>query len=86
MITKKSTFFLGLIIVLLATSFIGFPSWWKAFFLSVCGLILIFMSVKVTLPSRHSSTKRPKKKEKEIRIVPESPASESVENNGIPKV
>ncbi len=50
MIHKKSTFFLGIFMFLIP--FTGFPSSWKSFFVIVCGLTLISLSIKISIPKR----------------------------------
>ena len=62
MIQRRSTFFLGIFILLLSSSFLGLPSSWKTTLLFLSGLTLIFLSVKLTLPKK--SSKRLPKKEK----------------------
>lgn len=52
MISKKSTFFLGIFIFLIP--FTGFPSSWKSAFVIVSGIALIAMSVKISLPKKHN--------------------------------
>ena len=60
MISKKSTFFLGIFIFLIP--FTGFPSSWKSAFVIICGLVLVTMSVKVSLPKKHSKGRTKKEK------------------------
>ena len=52
MIQRKSTFFLGIFILLLSSSFLGLPSSWKNTLMFLSGLALIFLSVKLTLPKK----------------------------------
>lgn len=60
MISKKSTFFLG--IFLFFIPFMGFPSSWKNTLVIISGLILIALSVKVVVPKRTSRTRLKKEK------------------------
>ena len=62
MIQRKSTFFLGIFILLLASSFLGLPTSWKNTLVFLSGLAIIFLSVKLTLPKK--APKRLPKKEK----------------------
>ncbi len=62
MIQHKSTLFIGIFIILIET-FFGIPSSWKVFLLVVCGLALIALSVKITLPKK-TLGKRPRRREK----------------------
>ena len=55
MINKKSTFFLGVFIFLIP--FTGFPSSWKSSITIICGIILIILSVKISLPKKHSKNR-----------------------------
>ena len=80
MITRKSTFFLGIFILILESSFLGLPSLWKTTLLVFSGLTLIGMSVQLTLPKR--LPKRKLKKEKPLpitveTILPKTPENES---------
>lgn len=68
MITRKSTFFLGILIFLLP--FIGVPSSWKTAFLIIIGLILVFSSIQLVFTKRN--TKPRPKKERTQEIVPEN--------------
>lgn len=60
MINKKSTFFLGIFIFLIP--FTGFPSSWKTAFIVISGLVLMFMSVKVSLPKKNIRSRIKKEK------------------------
>jgi hypothetical protein len=75
MIQNKKTFSIGIFILILSSSFLGLPSFWKTFLMFVSGLILIGLSVKFTLPQK--PLKRVRRKEK---VVP------SVDNISIPLV
>jgi len=79
MITRRSTFFLGIFIFLIP--FFGFPTSWKTTFIVLSGLLLIWLSVKITftLPNRNikpiakAPTKRPRvKKEKVVPLTIEN--------------
>lgn len=83
MITNKNTFFLGIFIIMLATSFVGLPSFWKMFFLFLCGLALVLQSVHIPMLKKlHKQTKRKKEKIiptviENIPLYSESPTSET---------
>ena len=70
MIERKSTFFLGLFILILSSSFLGLPSSWKATLVFLSGVTLILLSVKLTLPKK--PTKNLRKKEKVTPIFVEN--------------
>ena len=61
MISRKSTFFLGIFIFLIP--FLGLPSSWKTTLIILSGIGLITMSVKITLPKKNVG-QRSRKKEK----------------------
>lgn len=63
MISKKSTFFLGIFIFLIP--FFGFPSSWKTVLVIACGLLVISLSVKITIPK-----KIPKARARKEKITP----------------
>jgi len=50
MIQKRGTFFLGLFIFLIP--FLGLPTSWKTTLIVLCGLSLVYSSIKITLPER----------------------------------
>lgn len=50
MIQRKSTFFLGIFIFLIP--FLGFPSLWKTIMITVSGILLIGLSIKISLPKK----------------------------------
>ena len=60
MITRKSTFFLGIFIFLIP--FLGVPTSWKTFFTVASGLGLVALSVKITLPKKQIKPKTRKEK------------------------
>lgn len=60
MISRKSTFFLGIFIFLVP--FFGLPSFWKTLFVALSGITLVFLSIKITIPKK--SIKNKIKKEK----------------------
>jgi hypothetical protein len=70
MIQRKSTFFIGLFIILIV-AFLGLPSAWKAGLLIVSGLALMALSVKITLPKRNIKP-RVRRKEKVTQVFVES--------------
>ena len=70
MIERKSTFFLGVFILIISSSFLGLPSFWKNLLLFVSGLAIMGLSVKFskfTLPKK--SIKKIRKKEKTETIL-----------------
>ena len=50
MISRKSTFFLGVFIFLIP--FLGFPSFWKTIFVTFSGATLVLLSVKIVIPKK----------------------------------
>lgn len=80
MISRKSTFFLGIFIFLLP--FLGLPSSWKILLTALSGVFLIYLSIKITLPKNIVKTKI--KKEKIIPII-NNDISIYPENNTIEK-
>lgn len=69
MIKNGKTFYLGIFIFLIP--FLGLPSSWRTFLVVVCGLVLILMSVKVSLPGR-ATPRRLRKREKVTPVWSES--------------
>ncbi len=55
MISRKSTFFLGIFIFIIP--FLGVPSSWKTLFITISGLILVILSVKISLPKKTNRSK-----------------------------
>lgn len=70
MIQRKSTFFLGIFILIVSSSFLGLPSAWKTILVFFSGITLVVLSVKFTLPKK--SLKRLNKKEKTTPVIAES--------------
>lgn len=60
MIERKSTFFLGIFIFLIP--FLGFPSFWKTLFVTLSGIFLISLSIKISLPKKGSKTRTRREK------------------------
>ena len=81
MIQRKSTFFIGIFLTLLSSSFLGIPSSWKAFLLFVFGLALIVLSVKITLPKKN--TKHRVKREKVTPVVLENLSTREQNNSPV---
>jgi len=81
MINKKSTFFLGIFIFTIP--FLGFPSFWKTLFIVFSGLILIFLSIKISLPKRpvKGRSKREKITPVFVENVPIYPRDNTMESN-----
>ena len=65
MITRKSTFFLGLFILIIP--FLGFPTSWKTTLIVLSAIVLMGLSVKVSLPVKNAKPKIIKKE----KILPE---------------
>lgn len=70
MIERKSTFFIGIFLLIISSSFLGLPSSWKTILVFFSGLSLVVLSVKFTLPKK--SIKRLSKKEKITPVFVES--------------
>ena len=68
-ITRKSTFFLGIFIFLIP--FLGVPTSWKTVFVVLSGLFLIFLSIKIVLPKKN--IKIVKRKDKTPTVFTEIP-------------
>lgn len=62
MISRKSTFFLGIFIFLIP--FLGLPSFWKTLMIALSGIFLVFLSVKIVLPRKMAKGRARVKKEK----------------------
>jgi len=83
MIKHKSTFFLGIFIIMLSTSFVGLPSFWKMLFLFLCGFTLTLQSIHISMPKKLH--KRPAHKKEKVRptiienipLHSQSPSSET---------
>ncbi len=60
MINRKSTFFLGIFIFLVP--FLGLPSSWKMMLITMSGLGLMLLSMKLTLPKRQGKNRGRKEK------------------------
>lgn len=59
-IARKSTFFLGVFILIIP--FLGFPSAWKMFFTVASGILLILLSIKIAIPKKTSRYKTHREK------------------------
>lgn len=66
MISRKSTFFLGIFIFLLP--FMGLPTSWKTGLMIVCGIFLVFSSLSLTISIPKKTTKHRIKKEKSSKM------------------
>jgi hypothetical protein len=77
MLTRKSTFFLGIFIFIVP--FLGVPSSWKTLFITLSGLTLIIMSVKISLPKKTTKTRI--KREKVTPVFVQSTPIYSKDNN-----
>lgn len=73
MISKKSTFFLGIFIFL--TPFFGLPSSYKNTFIVLSAILLILLSVKINIPKKNLKPRARKEKVTEVFIesVPVEP-------------
>lgn len=77
MIHKKSTFFLGIFILLIP--FLGLPSFWKTILIFISGVLLIGLSVKISLPKKNTKTRT--KREKATPVFVENIPVYSSNNN-----
>lgn len=55
MITRKSTFFFGVLVLLLP--FTGFPAIWKTYIFVFIGVVLTLKSIEVSIPRKVSRSK-----------------------------
>ena len=80
MISRKSTFFLGIFIFLIPFS--GFPMSWKSTLIILSGIILVFLSVKISLPKKNSRTKLRREKVTPVFVenIPIYPRDNTVES------
>ena len=80
MINRKSTFFLGIFIFIIP--FLGFPGAWKTFFVTISGIVLVFLSVKISLPKKTTKvrTKREKVTPVFVENIPIYPRDNTVES------
>lgn len=76
MINNKQTFFLGLFIIIIPA--LGLPTFWKTTFFILSGVVLVFLSIKITLPKR--TQKKLRKKEKITRVFVENSPIYTTEN------
>ena len=60
MISKKSTFFLGIFIFIIP--FLGLPNSWRGALVIISGLLLISMSLKISIPKKTSRSRAKKEK------------------------
>jgi hypothetical protein len=81
MIHKKSTFFLGLFILLIP--FLGFPSFWKTMLIFISGVSLISLSVKVYLPRKNTKPRHKKEKITPVFVenIPVYPLNDTIEKS-----
>ena len=88
MIKYKGTFFLGVFIFLIP--YLGLPTFWKTTLITICGILLVLSSIKISIPTKKISRTRIKK-EKPIGVNmegiyppnPEESASETTINSDI---
>ena len=80
MIQRKSTFFLGIFIFLIP--FLGFPSFWKTVMITLSGLALILLSVKVTLPRKNLKARGKREKITPVFVenIPVYPKDDTMES------
>lgn len=64
MIQRRTTFFLGIFIFLIP--FLGFPTFWKTVMITLSGLFLIAISIKIVLPRKNT---RPKSRREKVTPV-----------------
>jgi len=84
MIHRKDTFFLGIFILMLSSSFLGLPSFWKTSLFFLSGLILMAISVKINFSKK--SHKRLHRKEKALPTVIENIPVSPVDNENQPQL
>ena len=79
MISRRSTFFLGIFIILIP--FLGLPTSWKTTLVILSGVFLVSLSVKILLPKKSVKTRIRKEKVTPVFIesVPVSPANNTIE-------
>ncbi|KND46692.1 MAG: hypothetical protein AB201_03610 [Parcubacteria bacterium C7867-006] len=80
MISNKSTFFLGIFVFIIP--FLGFPGSWKTAFIIISGITLIFLSVKISIPKKHSKARSKKEKVTPVFVenIPIYPRDNTVES------
>ena len=85
MISRKSTFFLGIFIFVIP--FLGFPSSWKTTLIILSGLTLIALSIKVSLPKKNVKIKSKKGRSTPVFVenIPIYPANDTVERADLSK-
>ena len=69
MIKHKSTFWLGVFILLSSSSFLGLPPFWKSTLIFISAIIIVFLSVKIKFVLPKRVIKRLPKKERP-RVTP----------------
>lgn len=77
MITRKTTFFIGLFITLVP--FLGLPTFWKTFLIIFFGVTLILSSIRFNIP--RISLKNKLKKEEENFVIPQKDIQGIIKNN-----
>ena len=85
MISRKSTFFLGIFIFVIP--FLGFPMFWKTSFTVLSGLTLLLLSVKLTIPKRNFKPRTRKEKVTPVYVesIPVSPIDDTIETAEVVK-
>lgn len=78
MITRKSTFFLGIFVFLIP--FFGLPTFWKTFFIILSGAILVALSIQVSIQKRNVKPRIKKDRHNEILVDNISVYTPSVSN------
>ncbi len=80
MIQRKTTFFLGIFIFLIP--FLGFPSAWKNLTVTICGLFLVVISMKIVLPRKNPRPKGRREKVTPVFVenIPIYPKDNTVES------
>ena len=71
MISRKSTFFLGIFIFLIP--FMGLPTYWKTLIIIFCGISLVVSSVTISIPKKpikHKVKKSSKISIEDIAVYP----------------
>lgn len=86
MITRKSTFLLGIIIFLLP--FIGIPTFWRTLIFVLVGISLVFSSVDFVFPKKMSKPRHKKEKLNDVVIesMPIYPKDNILQEEIIPTI
>jgi len=83
MISKKSTFFLGIFIFIIP--FLGLPSGYKNTFVIVSGIVLIILSVTISIPKKPLKNRVKKEKANAVFVenIPIYPRDNTIESASV---